>query len=124
MKKPIVYIAGPITGMPNLNNEAFAEAAATLRAKGYEAINPQELHEGATDHTWEGYMCRDIPHLCKADIVAKLHGWEASNGAFLEVTLANQLKKLTIGYDILKAVTPESAWQLVYNNKMAPACNP
>jgi hypothetical protein len=122
MKKPIIYIAGPISNMPNGNKEAFAEAAATLRAKGYEAINPHELHEGATDTSWEGYMKRDIPHLCTADAVARLDNWEGSMGARLELMLAGELKIFSIRYDMLRNIEPQSLNDLIYTNKMAPVC--
>lgn len=123
MSKPRIYIAGPISGMPNDNIEAFAEAAATLRAKGYDAINPHELHEGATDRTWEGYMCRDLPHVLASQVVATLPGWENSDGAQIEVFIAHRRKKFVVSYALLKTIEPQHLESLIYTNKMAPVCN-
>ena len=37
------YIAGPMTGRPNNNFQAFHAAAANLRGQGHEVVNPAEL---------------------------------------------------------------------------------
>ena len=37
-----VYIAGPMTGLPDFNYPAFNAAAAKLRALGLEVLNPAE----------------------------------------------------------------------------------
>lgn len=92
-----LYLAGPMTGLPNFNRPAFHAAAAELRAAGYEVVNPAELDESEpiTDPdgpgAWERYMRRDIPHLCKCDAVALLPGWTESQGAQLESLIANGL---------------------------------
>ena len=92
-----LYLAGPMTGLPDLNRPAFHAAAAELRAAGYEVVNPAELDESEpiTDPdgpgAWERYMRRDIPHLCKCDAVALLPGWTESQGAQLESLIANGL---------------------------------
>ena len=39
-----IYIAGPMTGLPELNFPAFHAEAARLRAFGYEVINPAEIN--------------------------------------------------------------------------------
>ena len=38
-----IYIAGPMTGYPELNFPAFHAAANSLRAQGYDAVNRQRL---------------------------------------------------------------------------------
>lgn len=92
-----LYLAGPMTGLPDLNRPAFHAAAAELRAAGYEVVNPAELNESEpiTDPdgpgAWERYMRRDIPHLCKCDALALLPGWTDSQGAQLESLIANGL---------------------------------
>lgn len=85
-----IYISGPMTGLPELNFPAFNAAAAALRAKGLEVVNPAEINpEG--EKTWEQCMRADIKALCDCDTLAMLPGWENSKGAHLEVHLAHRL---------------------------------
>ena len=39
-----VYISGPMSGLPELNFPAFHAAAASLRAKGLDVVNPAEIN--------------------------------------------------------------------------------
>lgn len=92
-----LYIAGPMTGLPDFNRPAFHAAAAQLRAAGYEVVNPAELdstHPIADPGgygAWGRYMRRDIPHLVKCDALALLPGWTESKGARLEAHIAQEL---------------------------------
>ncbi len=92
-KKLTVYICGPISGLPNLNREAFEAAEQALRKKGYEPINPHKIpeHVGAKDQSWHGYMKRCIPYLMKADLVVLLPGYVQSKGAWKEWELCQDL---------------------------------
>lgn len=84
-----VYIAGPITGRPDLNRIAFGDAVDGLRAAGYEPLSPHgPLIEG---WEWEHYMRRALTLMLTADAVALLPGWEDSRGAALEAHLAANL---------------------------------
>ena len=88
-----LYLAGPISGLPNFNYDAFAAAAAELRAAGYTVLNPAENNDGDPHHP-EGrpwYLRKAIKQLLKADAVALLPGWEKSAGAKMEVAIANEL---------------------------------
>ncbi len=85
-----VYISGPMTGLPDLNFPAFHAAAAVLRSRGLEVVNPAEInaeHPGQ----WESCMKADIKALCDCDALALLPGWANSRGAHLEVHLAHRL---------------------------------
>ena len=90
MKKRI-YIAGPCTGLPDLNYPAFNAAAARLRALGHHVENPAENPEPPCK-SWEGYMKLAIAQLVTCDTVALLPGWSESNGARIECRLAQNLK--------------------------------
>lgn len=92
---PRAYIAGPMTGMPDLNFPAFNQAAATLRASGFEVVNPAEINP---DHTmeWEECMRRDIAELVRCDSIYMLPGWERSKGATLEHHIAERLGMLIL----------------------------
>lgn len=85
-----IYVSGPMTGLPDLNVHAFNHAAAQLRALGYEVVNPAEINPD--QHlTWAQCMRADIKALCDCDAVATLPQWERSNGATLEVHIAERL---------------------------------
>lgn len=96
-----VYIAGPMTGLPELNYPAFNAAAARLRALGFEVENPAENPEPHCG-SWLGYMRMAIRQLSQCDGVVLLPGWQESKGARIEHQLATQLGL---------SVVPESAVQ-------------
>ncbi len=88
--KPRTYLAGPMTGIPDLNFPAFHRAAASLRASGYEVINPAEINPDPS-MTWEDAIRADIPQLLTCEAIALLPGWENSRGARLEARIAHDL---------------------------------
>ena len=69
------YIAGPMTGLPDLNFPAFHERAAELRAEGFHVENPAEINANSTA-PWAECMKADIPRLLTCDSVLLLPGWE------------------------------------------------
>lgn len=84
-----IYLAGPMSGMPDNNYPAFAAETIRLRGLGYEVVSPAEINpEGAT---WHECMRRDVAALVTCDHVATLPDWEKSQGATLEVYLADRL---------------------------------
>lgn len=86
-----VYIAGPMTGLPEHNFPAFNQAAAALRAKGYDAVSPVEVNQESEGQpgVWHLCMRRDIAALMSCDGVALLPGWIESPGASLERYVAS-----------------------------------
>lgn len=85
-----VYISGPMSGLPELNFPAFHAAAATLRAKGLDVVNPAEINPDSA-MPWEQCMKADIKALCDCDALVMLPGWERSKIAHLEVHIAHRL---------------------------------
>ncbi len=95
-----IYVAGPMTGLPDHNFPAFFEVAERLEAIGHTPINPAD-HDGATleeaianQHSlgdWTAYMKRDIPRLVACDAVYLMDGWKSSKGATLEHFIAEEL---------------------------------
>lgn len=85
-----VYIAGPMSGLPQLNFPAFYAEAARLRALGHDVVNPAEINP---DHgtPWATCMRADIAELVTCDAVSLLPGWENSMGARLEHRIAFDL---------------------------------
>lgn len=87
---PVLYLSGPMTGLPDSNYPAFHSAARMLRRRGYEVRNPAETTLPG-EPRWEDYMRAAIGQLVTADAVALLPGSEQSRGAGVETRLAIQL---------------------------------
>jgi Domain of unknown function (DUF4406) len=92
-----VYIAGPMTGLPEFNFPAFAAVARELRAQGCDVVSPHEIsiqadpslaHGADAKLPYEFYL-RNSPG---CDEVVLLPGWERSKGACLEREIAQALK--------------------------------
>lgn len=79
-----------MSGYLGMNFPAFHAAAATLRAEGYEVVNPAEIcPEMGKD--WAYYMRKDIAELLKCDKIYLLKFWWNSKGASLEKHIAETL---------------------------------
>lgn len=91
----VVYVAGPMTGIPDFNYPAFNAAEKALAHAGYFVLNPThaERHNPTpgTPQTWDWYMRHCIRMVLDADALALLPGWENSRGATLEHTIATAL---------------------------------
>lgn len=101
-KRRRIYLAGPMTGLPDFNFPAFHAAAARLREAGWEVINPAENFGGRTDLPRETYIRADVILLAQCDAVALLPGWEESRGARLEYLLARELSMTAIDTETLE----------------------
>lgn len=110
-----LYLAGPMQGLPQFNFPMFNRVAAQLRADGHQVFNPAERdierHGGvdiskgndsgdvklaAKDHAFSlrEALADDTAFICnEADGIVMLPGWEHSNGAMAEWTLARALSK-------------------------------
>ena len=95
-----LYIAGPMSGLPDYNYPAFHAAESELRAAGYETLNPA-TNAKPEPETWEGYMRAAIAQVVQADGIAFLPGSNGSRGARVELNLGGVL-----GMD----VKPLSEW--------------
>lgn len=85
-----IYVAGPMTGIAELNFPAFHAEAARLRALGHVVVNPAEINSDPTA-AWHVCMRQDIAQLVTCDALQLLPGWERSKGAGIEVRLAGDL---------------------------------
>lgn len=85
-----LYVAGPMSGYPELNFPAFHTEAARLRAFGFEIVNPAEINVDPSAG-WLECMRADIRELVTCDGIALLQGGEQSRGAAVEHTLARGL---------------------------------
>lgn len=85
----IIYISGPMTGLPEDNKPAFNAAAQILREQGHTVICPAEIE--VQEPSWENYLREDIRQMMSADTLVQLPGWSHSRGANLEYEIAAQL---------------------------------
>lgn len=119
-----VYIAGPMTGIPQFNYPAFDAAAADLRERGYEVVSPAEMDDVearnaalaspdgdlanfafSTGHTWGDLLARDVKLVADiVDGVVCLDGWQKSRGAQLETFVARLCKKPIYRYPDLTPI--------------------
>lgn len=81
-----VYVAGPMTGLPQLNRSAFFAAEAYLLGQGARVMNPAVLPDGWAH---DAYIRIAIPMLMECEAVAFLPGWQQSKGARQEFTRAH-----------------------------------
>lgn len=88
-----IYIAGPMSGLPNFNRDAFHREAERLQTLGHVALNPAILPDGLKQHE---YMAICIEMVKMADQLVMLPGWERSAGARAEHALAAKLGKPVI----------------------------
>lgn len=81
----VIYIAGPMTGLPELNRLAFMEAEKALTEAGFVVLNPAWLPAGLPPAK---YMPICLAMLDAAGAVYMLEGWERSHGALIERSYA------------------------------------
>lgn len=103
-----LYLAGPMSGIPDFNYHAFHAAATELRSNGYTVFNPADndvangfdprgMNGDPAEAAALGFSLRealrqDLSWICDhAEGIALLPGWETSRGAAAEVALAHAL---------------------------------
>lgn len=97
----IIYVAGPITGMPDNNRKAFRAAEAYLTNQGLTVLSPEAIQPR---HKPERISHGQYMEICLAMIKAVqavyfLAGWELSKGAKMEHDWARALGKRIIYED-------------------------
>lgn len=128
-----IYIAGPMTGLPQFNFPAFHSVSAHLRTSGYEVISPAETDppdvqaaamsspDGTYDgggkvgsETWGDMLARDVKMLADGGIthIVFLPDWTRSRGARLEafVGLLCKLRFATHEPGALLTIDRSRAW--------------
>jgi len=87
-KYDTVYLSGPMTGLPLFNYPNFFALEGLIR-KEYKCtvLNPARQPDGMT---YEDLMKAAIMDIAAADTVVMLDGWEKSNGAKLENSIARR----------------------------------
>lgn len=117
-----IYIAGPMSGLPEFNFPAFFAAAAKLEADGWTVFNPankeQEKKLDAEAYAEgdpvkaaaKGFDFRtcyewDVLRVIEGNGIYMLPGWEMSPGARGEHAVAVAMKKHYPEYQIIYAPT-------------------
>lgn len=121
-----IYIAGPMTGLPDLNFPAFHAAADRFRRAGWTVSNPAENFGGRTDLPREQYLRADVAMLVDCDAIALLPGWEDSRGAQLEYLLARELGLAVLDAQTLRPLrdAPSAAATVYTAHRLADALSP
>ena len=104
-QQPKIYIAGPMTGYPKLNRDAFNDVAEAFREAGFHVFNPVEHdvslygegwvedHNGENDlelaekfdFDYGATLADELHWICTyANAIAMLPDWELSKGARAE----------------------------------------
>jgi nucleoside 2-deoxyribosyltransferase len=94
-----IYIAGPMSGLPNNGYDAFNRKAAQLKTAGWHVVNPADMDiQSGLAHDREftrfDYMQaarRDLLALNRVDAIYMLDGYENSPGACWEWAYSKQL---------------------------------
>lgn len=102
-----VYVAGPMSGMPGHNFDAFNAAAHALRCEGWHVQNPAE-HGEVAGATWADYLHCDLAMLASCSAIYLLPGWSKSRGATLEAHVAAALGMKFIYCEGAEQVLPEA----------------
>lgn len=96
---PLIYISGPMTGLPEMNAALFTEAEAMLTRLGAQPKNPHKivdfstLKPGATDvEVWNFCMKQDLKVMYDCGGLVMLPNWAQSIGATWEFLNAKTLK--------------------------------
>lgn len=87
-RKPVVFIAGPMTGYLNFNRDEFNSEAGILKDLGFTVLNPAILPDGLQHSE---YLTITLAMLEVADSIFILNGWEKSEGANIEMKRAREL---------------------------------
>jgi hypothetical protein len=95
------YLAGPMSGIEDYNFPLFHETARRLRALGAEVVSPAELDTDpdtnkASSDPYPVCLKKDLAALLTCDGIVLLENWENSNGACLEVRIAQMTQMVII----------------------------
>src|ERR1700761_2127447 len=140
----VIYLAGPMRGIPEFNFPRFHAVAAFLRQQGHTVFNPAEkdterhggvnigagnqtgsLEQAKEDH---GFSLRqalheDLEFIClEANKVVLLPGWETSNGSMAEHRTAVALKSEGMRIEYLTEEVCKSIEMLADTMAMIKEC--
>lgn len=92
-----LYVAGPMSGLPENNVPAFYAAQAELELVGYDVFNPGSLDQALP---YAELVALGLAELDGCQGVALLPGWTQSRGANGEVEMAKRLGLLCVPVNV------------------------
>lgn len=129
-KKPRIYVAGPMRGLPDLNSKAFNRASDILSLL-YDVVNPIDLDiedgcawDADIYSSEEEYLAqldmaeiikRDLDALATCQYIYMLDGWDKSKGALAEKATAEWH-----GITVLYQTDPEDPSDYAQERKDTP----
>jgi len=93
----VIYIAGPMSGLPENNHPAFRRMEHALKLRYAQILSP--IYHDDPKAEYESLLRQALQKLLAADKVVMLAGWNDSKGANLEHHVALGLK-MPIFYEI------------------------
>lgn len=113
-----IYVAGPITGMKNLNRAKFFSVEKRLLEMGHGVVNPARLFQGVPGaHDHAAYMRVCLPALIECHAVFWLAGWHKSTGANFEAHTARALNMVCFYDTEAKPLPAIDAWMPAHEEK-------
>jgi len=93
-KQKTIYISGKITDLDiNVAKDNFKKAEEFVESEmpHFKPINPFDVCEQKPEYKWIDYMRADIKALVDCDAILMLPDWNTSDGAKLELQIAQGL---------------------------------
>lgn len=97
--KQILYISGPMTGMPGLNHKAFNRVEKRLCKLGFGVVNPAALDKGKLGLPWKECLARDVGAMLSTKNlsgIVLLKGYKQSRGAAVEIFIATTVLQIPL----------------------------
>lgn len=85
----ICYISGKMTGLPNLNRQAFKSAERRLKRR-FTVLNPSDITISPQGE-YGDYLREALKMLLSAEAIYMIPGWQDSKGASIEHEVATAL---------------------------------
>ncbi len=88
-KDQVIYLSGPMTGLPDYNRPAFDERARLMREAGYIVNNPADIsRQYGLDKPYAFFFRESMRMLLRSDVVYVFGDITNSKGAIMELNVA------------------------------------